>query len=917
MDLGALLTPFVDPASRTWWGALLVAAVIGAVVQRWRGEPLLAGAWARWTSPSSRLDVQLLVGRQLLRALGAWPALVGSWYLATHLVRRLDALVGRPEVVLPEAVVPGLYALTLFVAWDASRYVLHRLMHAVPALWAFHQVHHSAEVLTPLTFHRVHPVESLLYELRGVAVTALVAGGFYWLLRGGELGWTVLGVHALGWGFNVVSGNLRHSHVWWSFGRLERWLLSPAQHQLHHSPAHERSNFGTWLAVWDRALGTLTLADRPPERFGVDQRNHGDDLFTAWGGPFVDAGKSVVRWGPTAALLLPFIAQAQDDDPAYEILVVGDEGLPEVAGSAHEVTEEQLERFEHDDIHKVLAVVPGVTVREEDGFGLRPNIGIRGANSNRSSKITLLEDGVLLAPAPYASPAAYYFPLTTRMVGVEVFKGASAVQYGPHTVGGTINLVTRPVPLEPDGAVDVAAGWYPSGKVHAWGGTGDGRSGVLLEAVEIGSSGFKELDGGGPTGFDRTELMFKARLGGDADGETSHALELKLGWSRERSHETYAGLSRDDFEVDPDRRYAATALGLMEWSRTQAEASWPVRIGERFDAHTVAYHHYMVRTWRKLNRFADPAVNLHDLLQSDGEGAGGVYLAILRGDEDSATPDQNLMIGTNDRQFHAYGVQSRARWTVPGDTVSSRLELGLRVHGDDVVRVHSEVPYAMRGGRLRRDGDRTVDLDALTQARALAAHVHETFDVGPVSLQGGARVEHVRTRYDGADERAEDPVSTTALLPGVGTLVQLARWLDALAGVHRGFSPIAPGSDPGQRPEQSWNTEAGLRLGTVDTRAELIGFYNDYGNLTSACTFASGCLGDRVDRQVDGGEVTMLGTEALLGRTWALPGKVALDTSATHTWTVSSFDTAFASDFDQFGDVEVGDWLPYVPVHQG
>ena len=94
--------------------------------------------------------------------------------------------------------------------------------------------------------------------------------------------------------------------------------------------------------------------------------------------------------------------------------------------------------FELDNIETVLQQVPWISTRNEDGFGLRPNIGIRGANSDRSAKITLMEDGIPLAPAPYAAPAAYYFPMSTRVVGVEVFKGPAATRFGPHTIGGAL-----------------------------------------------------------------------------------------------------------------------------------------------------------------------------------------------------------------------------------------------------------------------------------------------------------------------------------------------------------------------------------------------------------------------------------------------------------------------------------------------
>ena len=110
--------------------------------------------------------------------------------------------------------------------------------------------------------------------------------------------------------------------------------------------------------------------------------------------------------------------------------------------------EEELEAQNYDDVHRVLKQVPGVYVRDEDGLGLRPNIGLRGANSDRSAKVTLMEDGVLMAPAPYSAPAAYYFPLTTRLTAVEVFKGPASIQYGPQTIGGALNMSDEVYPSE-------------------------------------------------------------------------------------------------------------------------------------------------------------------------------------------------------------------------------------------------------------------------------------------------------------------------------------------------------------------------------------------------------------------------------------------------------------------------------------
>lgn len=281
-----------DPASRVYWLFWVSAGVmaLAALYLQYRRR-LLAGSsgkeegFARlarrhlfsrrhWLNRSSATDLGFMLGNSLLRTALVIP-LVGSHLLATLWVARwLQGNLGNaPDWQLPVMVVAGLYTLSFFLLEDLSRFALHRTMHKVPWLWRFHKVHHSARRLTPLTLFRVHPLEMTLYYLRGVLVFGGVSGVFVYLFGRQLSGWDVLGVDALGFAFNFLGANLRHSHIWLTFGPLERYLISPAQHQLHHSaaPEHWDKNFGTTLTLWDRLLGSHCPAGQRPRRlvFGL------------------------------------------------------------------------------------------------------------------------------------------------------------------------------------------------------------------------------------------------------------------------------------------------------------------------------------------------------------------------------------------------------------------------------------------------------------------------------------------------------------------------------------------------------------------------------------------------------------------------------------------------------------------------
>ena len=161
-------------------------------------------------------------------------------------------------------------------------------------------------------------------------------------------------------------------------------------------------------------------------------------------------------------------------------------------GSAYYISPEEIRRLGYTDINRMLKAVPGVNMYEEDGFGLRPNISLRGTKAERSERISIMEDGVLAAPAPYSAPAAYYFPNVARMEAIEVLKGSSQVQYGPFTTGGAINLVSTPIPNSFSGKANISYGSKNTFKSHTSVGSSWKHFGYMVEYLRYQSDGFKK-----------------------------------------------------------------------------------------------------------------------------------------------------------------------------------------------------------------------------------------------------------------------------------------------------------------------------------------------------------------------------------------------------------------------------------------
>jgi len=613
-----------------------------------------------------------------------------------------------------------------------------------------------------------------------------------------------------------------------------------------------------------------------------------------------------------------------------QLMVVGGPArISEVPGSAHVLGAEELEEQDHSDIHRVLRQVPGVFVQEEEGFGLRPNIGMRGTGTERSSKITLLEDGVLIAPAPYAAPSAYYFPTAGRMQGIEVRKGSASIRQGPYTNGGVLNMISTAIPSSFQGKVDAAAGEHGTGRLHAFAGDTRGQLGWMVETYQMRSDGFKDLDGGGDTGFDLEDYTGKLRWTTGTDASVYQAVEMKVGRTEQLGQETYLGLTQADFEATPYRRYAGSQEDEIDTEHEQLQLSWLLAPSDGFDLTTTVYRNDFFRNWHKLQSVN--GVGISSVLGSPG--SFGDELAILRGDADAG--DGALKVRNNRRDYYSQGVQSVAAFRFGTGGVDHRLELGARYHEDEEDRFQEEDRFRMVGGQMELSGLGVPGSQAnrVSSAEALALFVQDRIVAGRWTFTPGIRFESVDfTRVDYSED---DPTRTVPSrvrengvdewIPGLGIDYALSDQASVFAGVHRGFSPPGPGRSAETRSEESVNYELGWRRVTTGGNVQVVAFYNDYENLLGRDTLSSG--GNGSGDLFNGGQVEVQGLELSAARTlddlvgtWVgavRDGAISVPVRLSYTYTDASFQNTFESDFGPWGPVVfAGDELPYLPQHQ-
>ena len=617
-------------------------------------------------------------------------------------------------------------------------------------------------------------------------------------------------------------------------------------------------------------------------------------------------------------VLSSLVVNISADDEVESVTIIGTkDDVKDLPGSGAVISNDDLQKAMDTDIQKILTAVPGIYMRTEEGYGLRPNISIRGTAIERSGKVTIMEDGVLVAPSPYTSSAAYYFPTTGRIHSVEVLKGPAVVSQGPQTIGGAINLISTPIPEVNSGKFVQEIGENAMARTHAYYGASQGNFGALVEVHEHSSDGFDSIANvGGDTGFDKSDLMIKARY-----SSGNHTVTFKRVDLDEESNQSYVGLSQASFMANPRMRYGATAYDKMMNDGEQTSLTY-VGDFDNFDVVFTSWQNDYHRDWFKVSDFNNDKEHgeqddINELISDANNGSANAQ-AIL---------DGQLPVEIEYKHNNRYYTNEGYQFTVSTEIGVHALTVGYRDMEDSESRIqaHEYADQAADGslsalyGYVGLSGSN----NRLRESSATSYYLEDTMDFGKLALTVGFRSEEYDQRHrrwgEGAgpnltavritsvrDTFAENDHNTSSF----GATYELSETTTLVAGFHEGMTPMF-GADP----EEADNIELGLRYSEGTTNIEAFYFASDYSRLAAECTLVSGASCDADESAVfSGGEAEVSGLE--FSGSWMLQGDngVVYPISVNYTSTDATFKNSSSSDY--FGTVAAGDDLPYIPDSQ-
>jgi Fe(3+) dicitrate transport protein len=563
-------------------------------------------------------------------------------------------------------------------------------------------------------------------------------------------------------------------------------------------------------------------------------------------------------------------------------VIYGRRDSASVPGSGFELGAAELELAHVFNVDEALRKVPGLNPRGEEGFGLRPNVGVRGLNPTRSTKITLLEDGIPLAYASYGDNASYYHPSIDRYSRVEVLKGAAMLPFGPQSIGAVINYVT-PTPTEDlSGELEAAFGNRDYVDAHAR----LSGEGVLVDYYRKQGDGARDA-----MEHQIDDLNLKALF----ELTSAQRIILRANYFGEDSQLTYSGIT--DAELASfGRDYNPFENDEFQSDRYALSATHAIDLGDRAELTTSAYYaHFSRDWWRQSSSTTDGQCGAPFL----ADRAAGIAV-----DPDGCASRQGRL-----RDYANYGLDTRLTLEHGLFGLDNRLDAGLRFHFENQRRkqLNGSSPTA-DSGTLVEDNDR--------DTRAYSAFLQNELSIGRFTVTPGLRLESIHAQRENDLTGASGSDDLTELVWGVGATYNPSERVTLFAGIHRGFAPprvedLIDGSGASTEvdAEESLNLEVGLRADPMEgLHVDATYFRNDFDELTAVGSVAGGST------PLAQGQALFEGLE--LASTLTLESGPYLRLSYTALWTAEQ-----SSPFRRVSDGLVvagsaaGNRQPYAPEH--
>jgi len=607
-------------------------------------------------------------------------------------------------------------------------------------------------------------------------------------------------------------------------------------------------------------------------------------------------------------------ADERDASEVPQIDVIGRQrgALQGVPGAASVITEEDLRQQAPLSANEALRVLPGVNIRDEEGIGLRPNIGIRGLSPDRGRTLLVLEDGVPIALAPYGEPELYFAPAIEGMERLELVKGSGSILFGPQTIGGVLNYVTAAPPKERTVDAEARIGTFGYGMARASIGDTHGDVGYRLSVMHQRFAGHRALN------LQVTDVRGNLRL----QISPRSYLGVKLNVYDEVSNATYLGLTTPQFQTDPSFNFATN--DVLPVQRFGASVTHNSAVNDNLLVQTTIYANRTTRNWTRqdFDRTFNESRDYDRIIDGQGRdilGQGGYA-------DDGSTLFFRNSTGSRNRAFNIMGAESRLTLNYRlADGVRGELKTGVRYHAERTSEQRLDGGTASSiSGALRTDERRTGD--------AVSAFVHNRFTLfDRFRVSPGLRVESfwhgreiLRDRVDGVATDLPVPITNRdhvlALIPGLGTSFDLTPDVALYAGAHRGFAPprtkdavTASGESLELDAEYSWNYELGARA-QLDrgVRAEVTGYLLDFSNQIIAPTEASGIVDPNALERglVNAGQTRHMGVETSLvvDPATLLDWGFELPLMVNYTYTYAVFGDSWKEGIE-------GNRLPYAPEH--